>query len=152
MSGRALLAAATAAAVLLAAGYAALGGGRYTPPRTAAPCDQRPSPPASGIEALVSQLALVALDGAACALDVSREELTLAFFSDAESNRLAANNDLAPTDVERAVRAGLMRAVEDARRRGAIDAATARLVAAVVALAPLKSVVENLPIVKERSP
>jgi hypothetical protein len=152
VSGRALVATATAAAVLLVAGYAAAGGGRYTPPRTADPCGQRPSSATTGIEALAERLVLAALDGAACLLDVSREQLTLAFFSDAERDRLTKTRGLDAGDVERAVRAGLIRAVEDAKRRGLIDEATAAVVAAAVAVVPLDTVLDKLPILKERAP
>jgi hypothetical protein len=150
--GRALVVAATAAAVVLVATYAALGGGRYTPPKTANPCEQRQSAATNGIEALAEGLVLTALDGAACELDASREEIMLAFFSDEERGRFARKHDLDAGAVERAVRAGLLRAVRDAERRGSISEATARLVSAVVAVVPLDSVVDNLPTLKERMP
>jgi hypothetical protein len=150
--GRELVVAAIGAAILLVAVYAGLGGGRYTSPKTADPCDQRPSSAANGIEALAERLVLSALDGAACELGASREEVTLAFFSDEERERFARKHDLDAGDVERAVRAALIRAIRDAERRGSIDEATARLVSAVVALVPLDSVVDNLPALREKSP
>jgi hypothetical protein len=149
---RGLVVVATGAAVLLVAVYAALGGGRYTPPKTADPCDQRTSSARTGIEALAERLVLSALDGAACELGTSREEITLAFFSDEERGRFARKHDLDAGDVERAVRAALIRAIRDAERRGSIDEVTARLVSAVVAVVPLDRLVDNLPRLKEKIP
>jgi hypothetical protein len=150
--GRVFVATAAAAAVVLVLVYAALGGGRYTPPKTADPCAQRQTAGTNGAEAVAERLVLSALDGAACELDTSREEITLAFFSDDERARFARKHDLSAGDVERAVRAALLRAVSDAVRRGAIDESTARLVSAVIALVPLDRVVDSLPDLKEAIP
>ena len=66
----ALPAAATAAALLVAS-YALLGGGRYGPTPVADPCAPRARPAVDRTQ----RIALAALDGTACRLHTSREEL-----------------------------------------------------------------------------
>jgi predicted MFS family arabinose efflux permease len=66
----ALPAAATAAALLVAA-YVLLGGGGYGPTPVADPCAPRQRPPVDRTQ----RIALAALDGTACRLHTSREEL-----------------------------------------------------------------------------
>jgi MFS family permease len=66
----ALPAAATAAALLVAA-YVLLGGGGYGPTPVADPCAARQRPPVDRTQ----RIALAALDGTACRLHTSREEL-----------------------------------------------------------------------------
>ena len=131
MSGRSLIAAAIGAALLLTAAYAALGGGRYEPPRTADPCEQRPSAMPKSTEALAERLTLAVLDGAACDLHLSREEIALAVFSDEERKRLARTDALDAGRIESAVRAGLLRTLADAERSGAIDEGLAALLVEV---------------------
>jgi leucyl aminopeptidase (aminopeptidase T) len=133
-----------AAALVLVAGYAALGGGRYEPPGTADPCEQRASRTPRTTAALVERLTLSALDAAACELDLSREEITLAFFSAEERARFARKHGLDAGELEEAVRAGLLRAVEGAERTGTIDEAAAALLAAAVRWLPLESLVDRL--------
>jgi hypothetical protein len=146
VSARTLVAAAAALSLALATTYAALGGGRYDPPGTADPCEQRDLRAAESTEAIVEWLVLAALDGAACDLEVSREEVTLALFSDGERERFARRHDLDAGDVEGAVRAGLVRAVEEAERSGALERAAAALLRAAARLVPLDSVIDNLQI------
>ena len=66
---------ALAASIGLIAVYVAFGGGSYTPAATADPCELRD---AAVLEerGVFEGIALSALDGAACELHVSREELT----------------------------------------------------------------------------
>lgn len=53
-------------------------GGDFEPARTADPCAAREvTSQSDGIEGLTERLVLLGVDGAACRLDVSREELTL---------------------------------------------------------------------------
>ncbi|MGH2918549.1 MAG: hypothetical protein ACRDLS_08130, partial [Solirubrobacteraceae bacterium] len=58
---------------LLAAMYIALGGGSYEPHAVADPCEQRARPAVGDTQRAV----LAALDGAACHLKTTREELLL---------------------------------------------------------------------------
>ncbi|MEO9325459.1 hypothetical protein ABFT23_18345 [Nocardioides sp. C4-1] len=78
-------------------------GGDFEPARTADPCAPREvTSQSDGIEGLTERLVLLGIDGAACRLDVSREELTLEIGQGAE-----------PTDAEvDALREGLHAAVQ----------------------------------------
>jgi hypothetical protein len=144
VSARAPIAAAIGAALLLTAVYAALGGGRYQQDATADPCEHRAARAPDTDDALVERLTLSALDGAGCALDLSREELALAFFSEEERVRFARRHDLGPDAVEAAVRAAIVRAVEEAERTGTLDGRTAALVAAAARWLPLDRLLDDL--------
>jgi hypothetical protein len=87
------------------------------------PCTPRdhPSDP-EGLDATVQRIGLDGLDGAACELEVSREELVLAFAPDAPGAPRIPGDD---ATIERATRAGMVRAVNAAEDRGDIDLATA---------------------------
>lgn len=144
MNGRALIAVAVAAAVLLVAGYAALGDGRSEPARTADPCDPRPFPKPQTNEELAERLTLLALDGAACQLGVTREEVALAVASDRKRARFAETHDLDDDQVESALRAGILRAIEDAERADAIDPTSAAALSTAARYLPLEGIVDSL--------
>ena len=128
------LAVAAVAAVLVP--YAALGGASYEPTPVADPCEQRAWRSPGDVEAVLEQVVLSALDGAACTLDVSREELVLALRSDESLDAFADEHGISREDAEKAVREGLDRAVDDAEQAGALPGFTASLV---------RRVTENLP-------
>ena len=77
---RALPAARRASALVAAVvvPYLALGGASYEPTPVADPCATREWRDPGDLEEVLEQIALSALDGAACELGVSREELVLA--------------------------------------------------------------------------
>ena len=78
------------------------GGGRFEPLRPADPCVARAvTSQAEGLDALTERLVLLAIDGAACRLGVSREALTL---------ELAQPGERTDAQVD-ALRAGLLGAV-----------------------------------------
>jgi hypothetical protein len=143
MNGRALIAVAAAIALLLVGGYAALGGGSG-PPETADPCEPRPFPKPQTNEELAERLTLSALDGAACELGVSREAVALAIASDQQRARFAETHDLDDDQVESALRAGILRAIEDAQRADAIDPASAAALATAARVLPLEALVDGL--------
>lgn len=128
------LAVAAVAAVLVP--YVALGGGSYESTPVADPCEQRAWRSPGDLEAVLEQVVLSALDGAACTLDVSREELVLALRSDESLDAFADEHGISREDAEQAVREGLDRAVDDAKQAGALSGFTASLV---------RRVTENLP-------
>jgi hypothetical protein len=128
------LAVVAVAAVLVP--YVALGGGSYEPTPVADPCEQREWRSPGDLEAVLEQVVLSALDGAACMLDVSREELVLALRSDESLDAFADEHGISREDAERAVREGLDRAVDDAEQAGALPGFTASLI---------RRVTENLP-------
>jgi hypothetical protein len=109
LSGRALLVIAAAIAVALVGAYAALGGGRFEPPKVADPCELRPSLPELTLDALGQELALTLLARGACELGVSREELALALVSENARERLLERHDL-----DEGLVADLLRAVDRA--------------------------------------
>ena len=131
------LALAAVLAVGLVALYLALGGGSYAPAAVADPCAPRdwrePSDAAESIE----QVALSAADGVACELGASREELILALRSGDDLDAFADKHDISKDDVEDAVRAGIVRAVDDAEEAGAIGGSLAGV---------LRGAAERLPI------
>jgi len=139
-----LIAVAVAAALLLAAVYAAVGGDRSEPARTEDPCDARPSPRPQTNEELAERLTLSALDGAACELGVSREELALAIASDPKHARFAEKHDLDDDQIESALRAGILRAIADAARADAIDPTSAAALSTAARFLPLEGIVDSL--------
>lgn len=137
-----LVAVGLVAAVILP--YLALGGASYEPTPTADPCATRDwRDPGSASEAL-EQIVLSALDGAACELDVTREDLVLAVRSEEALEAFAEENHISRADAEDAVRDGLVRAVDDAEEAGAIDERVASLVRGVVERVPPWLVLQTL--------
>jgi hypothetical protein len=106
-------------AVALPATYAALGGGRYTPPGMADPCAPHNWGAPRDYEQLAEALAGAALDEAACELGVSRQTLVLVV-ARGGSDDLAAELDLSDAELERAIRSGADRAIEDAQSKEVI--------------------------------
>ncbi len=121
-----LLAIGAVAALLLT--YLALGGASYAPTPVADPCVTREWRDPGDLQAVLEQIALSALDGAACELGVSREELVLALRDDASLDAFAERHGLARADAERALQDGLTRAVDDAEEAGALPGFVASVV------------------------
>lgn len=122
--------------------YLSLGGGSYAPAEVADPCDPRPIEAPEGTEALLQQLALSALDGAACELRVPREDL-LASLADPE--RRAAFLDerqISDETLEGAIDSGLQRAYDDAVSVGTISGVEAFLIGQAIELAPTGLIVD----------
>jgi hypothetical protein len=117
--------------------YLALGGASYEPTPVADPCARREWRDPGDLQAVLEQVALSALDGAACELGVSREELVLAVRDEASLDAFAAEHGLSRADAEQAVQDGLGRAIDDAEEAGALPAFVASLARrAVEALPP----------------
>jgi hypothetical protein len=135
--GAVSLAVAAAAAVGLVVVYLALGGASYEPASVADPCTPRAWRSPSGTAESIEQVVLSTADGAACSLGASREELILALRSGDSLAELAREHGISDDEVEESVRAGLLRAVDDAEQADAIDAAVASL---------LRGAAERLPI------
>ena len=120
MSRAAPLLAAVGASALLLATYAALGGATYKPAPVANPCATREWRNPHGLQAALEQVVLSALDGAACNLGVSREELVLALRDKAALHSFAEKHAISQADTEQAIRKGLERALGDADAAGAL--------------------------------
>jgi hypothetical protein len=108
--------------------YLALGGGRYEPAPVADPCDARERPDADGLEETIEHIALRAVDGVACELGVSREELVLAIRSEEALDAFARQEGIDRGELEAAISAGLVRAVDQAVDEGDLPSFLAPLV------------------------
>ena len=138
------IALALAASAALVGTYLALGGASYAPAQVADPCVARDWRDPSGFQQVVEQIVLSSLDGAACELGVSREDVVLAFESRRTRERFAREHGIDDGELERLVRTGLLRAVNDAQRAGALSVSTADLLRGVVRRVPVEGLL-NLP-------
>jgi hypothetical protein len=134
------------ALVALAAGAAALvvvellaGARSYGSLETKPACGAHVDFPGEGLDPALQRLVLNGLYGAACELGASREELVLAFVPGTGE---AIRWDDAT--VQRAVRAGLVNAVEAERDRGAIGPTTARILVEVAERLPVTWLVDRI--------
>lgn len=144
---RAIVGAAAASAMLIAA-YLALGGASYAPAKVADPCAARDWRDPEGLEAVAQQIVLSGLDGAACRLDVSREDIVLAFASRESLAAFASENGISTAELEELLRSGLIRAVDDAVRAGALGTGIAdqlRDIVRRISLVELLDLVGRLP-------
>ena len=142
------IAIATGIAVALVGIYLALGGASYAPAAVADPCAARELRNPKGFEQVAEQIVLSALDGAACELHVSREEIVLAFSNGASLARFAEEHDVSEEDLGNLVRAGLTRSLDDAERANSLDPRLADLLRGLVArvsITQLLDLLERLP-------
>jgi len=137
-----LVALAAVAAVVVP--YLLLGGASYEPTPTADPCRTREWRNPGNVPQVLEQVVLSALDGAACDLGVSREELVLAFADDASLDAFATEHGISRDDAERALHDGLLRALGDAEAAGALSGTTADLVRAAVERLPASLLLDAL--------
>ena len=133
----ALLGGAVLASLSLVALYLALGGSSYEPTAVADPCEPRAWRAPDGVEESAEQFALSALDGAACELQVSRETLTVALASEESRREFAEEYGIDEARLEQAVRAGLVRAIDDAEQADAVSPLVA---------APLRAFASRVPV------
>ncbi|HZO61648.1 MAG TPA: hypothetical protein VFB35_01565 [Gaiellaceae bacterium] len=106
--------------VLLAAAMAllvvelSLGAFHFGDPKLADPCTSKPAFSGGGIDGAVQRFALSGLNGAACRLHTSREELVLSFVPAAGTKRVRWDRKT----IDAALRAGFRQAFEDTERHG----------------------------------
>jgi hypothetical protein len=133
----ALAALGVAAAVLIAIELAngALDYGEST---VADPCAAREPFPGEGFEATIQRIVLDGLDGAACELNTTREELVLSL-----DPELGRDVEWDRKTLERAVRSGLLEAIADAEARDSIGGLEARIMREVVERAPLDWLIQG---------
>ncbi len=132
------------ASLALILAYVALGGGRYEPAAVADPCVTREWRDPGGLQDVLEQIVLSGLDGAACELGVSREELVLALRSDAALDTFADRNGISKTDAEKAISTALARAIDDAEEAGALPGFIADLVRSATEKLPPRQLLELL--------
>lgn len=110
----------------------------YGESKVADPCQQREPFPGEGFQASLQRIVLDGLDGAACELNTTREELVLSI-----DPELGRDVEWDRETLERAVRAGLLEAVDDAVTRGSIGELEAQLMREVVQRAPLDWLIQG---------
>lgn len=137
VSGRTLVIGSLVAAVALVGVYLAAGGASYAPEKTRNPCQPRPWGNPRGLGQIANQFTDSALDGAACKLGVSRETLARALASAAARERFVRTYHITDAKLAEAIRAGLVRAVDDAERAGALSPLLA---------GPLRSTLQSVPL------
>ena len=102
------------------------------------PCEPRSAFPGQGLDATLQRLVLDGLDGAACELGATREELVLSL-----SPRSNADIRWDDETIERALRAGLLGAIDDAERRGSLNAIVAALLRPLVERTPVQWLIDG---------
>ena len=132
-----LVAGALAASVGLVVAYLALGGAGYEPSAVQDPCAPRQWRAPGGVEESAEQFTLSALDGAACELQVSRETVAVGLAGEDARLEFADEYGIDEPQLEAAVRAGLVRAIDDAEEAGALSPLVA---------GPLREVARRLPV------
>jgi len=142
--GTILLLAAILAAIALPAVYLAAGGSSYAPEKTRDPCKHRPWRDPESLDEIAQQFTLSALDGAACELGVSRETLAGALATPESRERFADRYGIGDAELVRAIRAGLLRAVDDAEEAGALPPLVAGPLREYLKSIPLDQAIELL--------
>lgn len=132
-----LVGGAIVSAVVLVGIYLAAGGTSYVPAKTQDPCKHRPWRNPEGLDQIAEQFSLSALDGAACQLGVSRETLAQALATPEARERFAKRYGIDDAELAKAIRAGLLRAINDAEEAGALNPLLA---------APLRDTVKSIPL------
>lgn len=97
------------------------GGLDYAPAAVVNACQPQPWRDTHGLNDVENRVALSALAGAACTLHVSREDLVLAFASDARLAQFRRVHHLSDERLGEAAKAGLLRAIDDAERAGRLN-------------------------------
>lgn len=118
--GKALVLSALAVSAVLVLAYLAAGGASYVPAKVQNPCEPRPWRNPQGIAQIAEEFSLSALDGAACQLGVTRERLARALSNPTSLERFARRYRIGDARLAKAIRAGLVRAVDDASRAGVL--------------------------------
>jgi hypothetical protein len=144
---RAILISLAAAAALVGV-YLALGGASYAPAKVANPCVQRDLRSPHGLGEVAQQIVLSALDGAACKLGVTREDIVLAFKNTSSLRAFAREHHISTAKFEELLRAGLLRSIDDAKNQGQLTQPVADLLRGIVGriqIAGFLDLLEQLP-------
>jgi hypothetical protein len=130
------------ASLVLVGAYLAAGGSSYTPEKVQNPCEPRPWSNPQSLGEIANQFTVSALDGAACKLGVSREALARALATPEGRERFKEKYGITDAKLAKAVRAGLVRAVDDAEEAGALSPILAGPLRETVQRIPLKQAIE----------
>ena len=137
LRAQALVGTAIVASLALIGIYLAAGGSSYAPEKSQDPCEQRAWTDPEGLGELANQFSISALDGAACQLGVTRETLARALTTPERRERFSERYGIDDAKLARAVRAGLLRAIDDAEEAGALSPFIA---------GPLRGTIEEIPL------
>jgi hypothetical protein len=141
--GRLLVVGALVISLALVGVYVAAGGASYTPEKSRNPCEPRPwNETSGGLEGLAEEFTLSALDGAACQLGVSRERLARALATKGAREKFGREFHIGDEKLAKAIRAGLVRAVDDAEEHGKLNPILAVPIRATVEHVPLEEAIE----------
>jgi hypothetical protein len=110
----------------------------YGESKVADPCERREAFPGEGFQATLQRIVLDGLDGAACELNTTREELVLSV-----DPELGRDVEWDRETLERAVRAGLLESIDEAEARGSIGGLEVRIMREVVERAPLDWLIQG---------
>jgi hypothetical protein len=127
--------------ILLVVVYLAAGGGSYEPSPSADPCEPRAWTSPDDLEATAQQFFLSALDGAACELGVSREDLAEALPTEESRQEFVAAQGITDEELAVAIRAGVGRAIDDAEAAGAVSGLIADGLRAAAARLPVEEAI-----------
>ena len=103
------------------------------------PCEPRVAYPGEGLDAVLQRIVLDGLDGAACELGTTREELVLSLAPRANGEPIRWDDET----IERALRAGLVEAIDDAESRGSVNAIVAALLRRLAERAPVQWLIDG---------
>jgi hypothetical protein len=142
VSGRLLVVGSIVASLLLVGAYLAAGGSSYEPEKVQDPCKPRPWTNPQTLGQIANQFSISALDGAACKLGVSRETLARALASPEARERFTKRYHIDDEKLTKAIRAGLLRAVDDAEEAGALSPILAVPVREALQRIPLEQAIE----------
>jgi hypothetical protein len=134
----------TAAVLCLVGLYLALGGASYAPAKVADPCAPRSWRNPQGFEAVAEQIVLSALDGAACQLHVSREDMVLALANRDSREQFVREHNISNSELESLVRTGLKSSIDDAQTAGALNPTLAGVLRGVVGNLPIDELLDLL--------
>ena len=140
--GKFLLLGSIAVSAVLVLAYLAAGGSDYAPAKTQDPCKPREWRNPEGLQEIAQQFSLSALDGAACKLGVSRETLAQALATEDSRQRFLDRYDISDAELARAIRAGLLRAIDDAEEADALSPFLAVPARQLVRSIPLDEAIE----------
>jgi hypothetical protein len=103
------------------------------------PCEERAAFPGQGLDATLQRIVLDGLDGAACELGTTREGLVLSLSPSSALDEIPWDDET----IERALRAGLLQAIDAAEQRGSLNGILAFALREVVERAPIQWLVDG---------
>lgn len=139
VAGIAALLAMLAAGVALIAIELSNGARTYGTVELQDPCEPREPFPGEGFEASIQRIALDGIDGAACSLELGREELILSFVPDVGPEEVEWDDEA----IAEALRGGFDRAISEAEQRGTLGGVPATLLREALERAPLEFLING---------